>query len=238
MDKKCTKCRSGVTKKFWFKRWKQRWKCNDCLHVFQNKSRKNTIETGKMWDEYSNKRQTYEQSSQTSTDTPNKPYSEDSIWFISKKRHHSQWNRTHHRLYVFLKAWTRLIWDNGLSELWKETGHLLEGGEIRKHGGISIGRMLPAVASLDYQDNRLWWTKVIFLSILKYTRANVPVLSDTDSYPIPDETSENRCLKGFANTCSSAYKDGQRELFVLAGSVARTACGFHEWVQYQSWNKS
>jgi len=57
----CKKCKSKEIKKDWFKRWKQRYKCKLCGHVFQNKTRKKKIEINKLWEEYCFWKQYYEE---------------------------------------------------------------------------------------------------------------------------------------------------------------------------------
>lgn len=57
----CKKCKSREIKKDWFKRWKQRYKCKLCGHVFQNKTRKKKIEINKLWKEYCFWKQFYEE---------------------------------------------------------------------------------------------------------------------------------------------------------------------------------
>ncbi len=63
--KYCKKCNKNNVKKDWFKRWKQRYKCKDCGHVFQNKSRKSwkskKIKAEQLWKEYSFWKQFYEE---------------------------------------------------------------------------------------------------------------------------------------------------------------------------------
>ena len=58
-QKICKKCSSEEIKKDWFKRWKQRYKCKLCGHVFQNKTRQKKIEINKLWKEYSFWKQFY-----------------------------------------------------------------------------------------------------------------------------------------------------------------------------------
>ena len=59
MDKKkCRKCGGSHTKKDGFMRHRQRYKCCDCGHVFQNKSRKNTQAWENLWKEYALHKQT------------------------------------------------------------------------------------------------------------------------------------------------------------------------------------
>lgn len=62
--KKCKKCNSESIKKDWFKRWKQRYKCKLCWHVFQNKTRKKKIDINKLYHDYSFWKQTYTQLSE------------------------------------------------------------------------------------------------------------------------------------------------------------------------------
>ena len=57
--KTCKKCLWKQIKKDWFKRWKQRYKCLNCGHVFQNKSRQKNIEVTKLWNEYCFWKQNY-----------------------------------------------------------------------------------------------------------------------------------------------------------------------------------
>jgi len=57
--KKCKKCKSESIKKDWFKRWKQKYKCKECWHVFQNKTRKQKIDINKLWTKYCFRKQTY-----------------------------------------------------------------------------------------------------------------------------------------------------------------------------------
>ncbi len=60
-QKTCKNCNSPLIKKDWFKRWKQRYKCKLCGHVFQNKSRSNKIEVTKLWHEYCFWKQNYDE---------------------------------------------------------------------------------------------------------------------------------------------------------------------------------
>ena len=60
-QKICKKCKSVEIKKDWYMRWKQRYKCKICGHVFQNKTRKKKIEINKLWNEYSFWKQFYEE---------------------------------------------------------------------------------------------------------------------------------------------------------------------------------
>ncbi len=56
--KKCKKCHWREIIKFWFKRWKQRYKCKICNHIFCNSSRKkNKIE--EIYKDFSKHKQTY-----------------------------------------------------------------------------------------------------------------------------------------------------------------------------------
>jgi len=59
--KYCKKCLSFKIKKDGKMRWKQRYKCKICGHVFQNKRRRNKIEINKLWKEYSFWKQFYEE---------------------------------------------------------------------------------------------------------------------------------------------------------------------------------
>ena len=63
--KKCKKCWCIEIKKDWFKRWKQRYKCKFCWHIFQNKSRKINIDIDKLYNDYAFWKQTYKQLSKT-----------------------------------------------------------------------------------------------------------------------------------------------------------------------------
>ena len=58
-QKKCKKCKSDEIKKDWFKRWKQRYKCKLCGHVFQNKTKKRKIDINELWHKYCFRKQTY-----------------------------------------------------------------------------------------------------------------------------------------------------------------------------------
>ena len=60
-QKRCKKCKSEEIKKDWFKRWKQRYKCKCCWHVFQNKTRAKNIEINQIWNDYCFWKQTYSQ---------------------------------------------------------------------------------------------------------------------------------------------------------------------------------
>jgi len=57
----CKKCKSDLIKKDWFMRWKQRYKCKLCGHVFQNKSRENKLKIIKLWNEYCFWKQNYDE---------------------------------------------------------------------------------------------------------------------------------------------------------------------------------
>lgn len=59
--KTCKKCKSNEIKKDWFMRWKQRYKCKSCGHVFQNKwrTKNKKIDIDKLWKEYCFRKQTY-----------------------------------------------------------------------------------------------------------------------------------------------------------------------------------
>jgi len=57
--KTCKKCLWKQIKKDWFKRWKQRYKCLKCKHVFQNKKRSKKISIIKLWNEYCFWKQNY-----------------------------------------------------------------------------------------------------------------------------------------------------------------------------------
>ena len=66
--KTCKVCPSILIKKDGFKRWKQRYKCKDCGHVFQNKSRNTSSKQdiiSELWKKYSCGKQTYKQLSET-----------------------------------------------------------------------------------------------------------------------------------------------------------------------------
>lgn len=58
-NKICKKCKSKEIKKDWIMRWKQRYKCKLCGHVFQNKSRQKNIKINKLWKEFSLWKQFY-----------------------------------------------------------------------------------------------------------------------------------------------------------------------------------
>lgn len=62
--KTCKKCFWKAIKKDWFKRWKQRYKCKNCDHVFQNKTRHKSIEINKLWQEYCFWKQNYSELSE------------------------------------------------------------------------------------------------------------------------------------------------------------------------------
>lgn len=66
--KRCKKCNSSSTKKDWFMRWKQRYKCTQCGHVFQNTSRINRRKTEtknkQLWEDYTIHKQTYQELSE------------------------------------------------------------------------------------------------------------------------------------------------------------------------------
>ena len=57
--KKCPKCSSYRIKKDWTKLWSQRYKCNICWHVFQEKKRR--ISNEQIYKEYLEWKQTYKQ---------------------------------------------------------------------------------------------------------------------------------------------------------------------------------
>ncbi len=59
--KYCKKCNSSQIKRDGFMRWKQRYKCKDCNHVFQNKTRHKGVNINKLWNEYVFWKQTYVQ---------------------------------------------------------------------------------------------------------------------------------------------------------------------------------
>ena len=58
-QKRCKKCCWAEIKKDWFMRWKQRWKCRECRHVFQNKTRTVKKKIRNIWNEYCFWKQTY-----------------------------------------------------------------------------------------------------------------------------------------------------------------------------------
>lgn len=55
----CKKCWWFEIKKDWFKRLRQRYKCKNCWHVFQNQKRNKTVEINKLWYEFSFWKQFY-----------------------------------------------------------------------------------------------------------------------------------------------------------------------------------
>jgi len=57
----CKKCKSEALKKDWFMRWKQRYKCKCCWHVFQNATRKKKIVINQLWNEYCFLKQNYKE---------------------------------------------------------------------------------------------------------------------------------------------------------------------------------
>jgi len=60
--KTCKKCNSKNIKKDWRMRGKQRYKCKDCKHLFQNKSRKlYKVNINKLYYRYSKGKQTYKE---------------------------------------------------------------------------------------------------------------------------------------------------------------------------------
>lgn len=59
-NKKCKKCGLLSLRKDWKMRGKQRYKCNSCWYVFQNKSR-NTFDLDWLYSDYQNWKQTYKQ---------------------------------------------------------------------------------------------------------------------------------------------------------------------------------
>ena len=65
-QKSCKVCGSVFIKKDGFKRWKQRYKCKTCWHVFQNASRKKSLKDiqeetliPELWFKYAHRNQTY-----------------------------------------------------------------------------------------------------------------------------------------------------------------------------------
>ena len=56
--KKCKKCSSKEVIKFWMKRWKQRYKCKYCNHIFCNSLRKKN-NTKEIYKDFSKHKQTY-----------------------------------------------------------------------------------------------------------------------------------------------------------------------------------
>ena len=63
-SKNCKKCSSKLVIKFWMKRWKQRYKCKSCNHVFVNKNRPKKATPEKLWKDYVFWKQTYKQLSE------------------------------------------------------------------------------------------------------------------------------------------------------------------------------
>jgi len=61
LNKKCKKCGLYSIKKNWTRDWKQRYKCNKCWYVFENKSRK---KLKKLRIDYTEWKQTYNQLSE------------------------------------------------------------------------------------------------------------------------------------------------------------------------------
>ena len=59
VNKKCKKCLWKEIKKDWFKRWKQRYKCKTCGHVFQNKTRSKKVSIINLWNQYCFWKQNY-----------------------------------------------------------------------------------------------------------------------------------------------------------------------------------
>jgi hypothetical protein len=59
LHKTCKKCQSREIKKDGFKRLKQRYKCKNCGHVFQNRTRKKKLDIDKLWKEFSFWKQFY-----------------------------------------------------------------------------------------------------------------------------------------------------------------------------------
>lgn len=60
-QKRCKKCKSPEIKKDWFKRWKQRYECKQCGHIFQNKTRKQNIKINQLYQKYCFWKQTYKE---------------------------------------------------------------------------------------------------------------------------------------------------------------------------------
>jgi len=58
--KTCPKCHSRCVKKDGFKNWRQRYRCKECGHVFQNKRRRKKKISENLWNEYCFRRQTYQ----------------------------------------------------------------------------------------------------------------------------------------------------------------------------------
>lgn len=63
-QKICKKCSLRTVIKFWIKRWKQRYKCKSCNHIFVNQSRKKKINSKLLWNDYVFWKQTYKQLSE------------------------------------------------------------------------------------------------------------------------------------------------------------------------------
>ena len=63
-QKSCKVCHSIFIKKDGFKRGRQRYKCKNCGHVFQNKTRKREDISSVLWDKYCFGKQTYRQLSE------------------------------------------------------------------------------------------------------------------------------------------------------------------------------
>ena len=63
-QKHCKRCGWNTIKRDGFKRWKQRYKCKFCGHVFQNKSRQSDHQMQQLWKEYSFWKQTYKELSE------------------------------------------------------------------------------------------------------------------------------------------------------------------------------
>ncbi len=62
--KKCKKCSEKQIIKFWFKRWKQRYKCKSCNYIFVNKSRTKQTTQSLLWKDFAFWKQTYKQLSE------------------------------------------------------------------------------------------------------------------------------------------------------------------------------
>ncbi len=60
MIKKCPKCVSGNTRKDGSQRGKQRYRCNNCRHVFQNQRRGSGIKE-EVWEDWADHKQTYQE---------------------------------------------------------------------------------------------------------------------------------------------------------------------------------
>ena len=58
--KRCKKCNWKEVIKFWIKRWRQRYKCKICNHIFCNSSRIKKINT-EIYKDFSKWKQTYTQ---------------------------------------------------------------------------------------------------------------------------------------------------------------------------------